>query len=210
MCNAYREWIMRAVDKMLSPEEEEKLVAHLNVCETCRREYEMQQQIREGLKSWQQKELPEGFHEKLMHEVRKEKKRHWKWQAVSAAAACLFIGSALFYQMEQLGMKSELSEDPNQYKVSIASRMAEEEMIDEKGQVWHLACSDAEKMKEQTASFLQEEGIAYRLRENEIIIMQVTDEKKLYDWLQDRKVQVLEETDHTPSTTLHLLFEVAP
>lgn len=104
-CKMYNELISAYVDEMLSPQEEEKLMAHLEVCEVCRKEVHALKQMKYLYGQLGTTDLPEGFHEKLMYRIQKEKQGKlrlplkWRWQYSGALVATLMIGFLGLYQV---------------------------------------------------------------------------------------------------------------
>ena len=97
-CKEYSELISTYVDGMLSPQEEGKLMAHLEVCQRCQEELKALKQIQALCDQLEMPDLPKGFHEDLMKRIEKEKSAKkvisfkWKWQYSGALVATLMVG----------------------------------------------------------------------------------------------------------------------
>ena len=141
MCNEYEVLIQKAIDHEISEAEEAKLVAHLDVCDTCKATYEALKQLKACLGQMDEVELPAHFHEDLMAKIHKEEKplekvvplkkkgglRHL-FQVSGAVAAAVVVGGAFFYQltsMQQSKMYSA-SEAAPQEETAMQEAAAEE------------------------------------------------------------------------------------
>lgn len=117
-CKKYRELISAYVDGMLSPQEQEKLMAHLKVCETCSEEMSALKQMKTLLEQIEEPELPNEFHEELMKRIKQEEKSptvhafKWKWQYSSALVATLMVGILGISQIHSLDRQSRSSAEP--------------------------------------------------------------------------------------------------
>lgn len=69
MCKAYEDYLSRAIDHDLTAAEEETFVAHLQMCETCRKDYEALKQLKHLCGQVAPSPLPEHFHQDLMAKV---------------------------------------------------------------------------------------------------------------------------------------------
>lgn len=149
MCHEYEILISQAIDHELSKEEEEKLVAHLRVCQSCKEEYEALKGLKAWLGSSEKSDLPVGFHEALMDKINaeatrkieeKKVKKHYL-KPLTGMVAGLFVGGALIYQLISLSgsgmMKMGAKQDTSMAR-------ATDEMTEE------VAC-DSEEIKSEMA-----------------------------------------------------------
>lgn len=117
-CKKYSELISAYVDGMLSPQEQEKLMAHLKVCETCSEEMSALKQMKALLEQIEEPELPNEFHEELMKRIKQEEKSttvhafKWKWQYSGALVATLMVGILGISQIHSLDRQSRSSTEP--------------------------------------------------------------------------------------------------
>ena len=123
MCNEYEVLIQKAIDHELSKDEEAKLVAHLDVCDTCKATYEALKELKVCLGQMEEIEMPSRFHEDLMEKVRREadaalkeekslekvvplKKKKGSLRHLlkvsGTVAAAVIVGGAFFYQLSEL------------------------------------------------------------------------------------------------------------
>ena len=141
MCNEYEVLIQKAIDHEISEAEEAKLVAHLDVCDTCKATYEALKQLKACLGQLEEVELPSHFHEDLMAKIHKEamleqkeekplekvvplKKKggiHHLFKVSGTVAAAVIVGGAFFYQLTSL-------QQPRMYSASEAAPQEETAM----------------------------------------------------------------------------------
>lgn len=80
------------IDGMISQENDARLSAHLDTCETCRASYQKTLALSRYLHSLSEEEVPSSLHESVMEGIRKEpKRRSWKPRALRSLAA---VGAA--------------------------------------------------------------------------------------------------------------------
>lgn len=101
-CNECIEKLSLYIDHMLNEEEEKALMAHLDLCETCRREYEALRDMVSWLGEIEEPTLPEDFHETLMERIKKEQKvvpmkaKTFKWHYPAGLVATFLVGFLVF------------------------------------------------------------------------------------------------------------------
>ena len=139
MCNEYEVLIQKAIDHEISEAEEAKLVAHLDVCDTCKENYEALKQLKAYLGQMEEVEIPSQFHEELMSKIRREadlalaeekslqkvvplKKKKGSlrhlFKVSGTVAAAVIVGGAFFYQLSEL-------QQPRMYSASEAAPQEE-------------------------------------------------------------------------------------
>jgi len=96
-CKQTREYLNDLVDDNLESGLKSEILAHLDKCDDCQKEFSAFQKIAEAASNLTPPSLPGGFHEALMGELRKEArprraffKRNYKW--VAGIAAALLVG----------------------------------------------------------------------------------------------------------------------
>lgn len=117
-CIEYRELISAYVDEMLNPQEEEKLIAHLKTCQNCREEVEIFKEMRQMCQQMEEVSLPEGFHEKLMKQIKHEEqvkspiiKFAFRWKYGGALVATMLVGILFFSQLGTFYSRSKQVEE---------------------------------------------------------------------------------------------------
>lgn len=181
MCHEYEALIMKAVDHMLSKEEEDQLVAHLNQCEDCRRDYEALKQITTSLKNLEAAPLPKDFHQNLMEKVQNEaaskaikpirlRKQHKLWQLAGSIAACMMVGFMIYTQLDNLHIGSK-GDSPQEaavtYEMHARSQEAasEDEMLVYEMCEWEVRTEDVEDTQASIQAFLDKQKFFYTLEE---------------------------------------------
>ena len=102
-CEKYRELISLYIDGELNESEEKELLEHIKNCPLCEKELKELTAISEMLKSAEEEELPENFHNEVMAKIRTrqakpaKKKRSWAKYTGIAASICalLIVGSVV-------------------------------------------------------------------------------------------------------------------
>lgn len=117
-CIEYRELISAYVDEMLNPQEEEQLITHLKTCQACREEVEILKEMRQMCQQMEEVSLPEGFHEDLMKQLKREEqvkspiiKFAFRWQYGSALVATMLVGILFFSQLGTFSSRSKQVEE---------------------------------------------------------------------------------------------------
>lgn len=108
-CEKIQNLIPLYLDNMLSDEEKDVVDAHIADCETCREELFFMQSVLEHTKDLPEVEVSEGFHSRVMAQVKKEtampKKRYaFSWKQASsfvAAAAVVALSVVSFLSLEE-------------------------------------------------------------------------------------------------------------
>lgn len=101
-CNECIDKLSLYIDHMLNEEEEKALVAHLDLCKTCLREYEALREMVNWLGEIEAPTLPEDFHETLMEHIKKEQKvvpmkaKTFKWHYPAGLVATILVGFLVF------------------------------------------------------------------------------------------------------------------
>jgi len=108
-CSYYLELLSQSLDQPLSPAEQADLQSHLDQCPDCRLLAQQLTQIHSELSVWEEQEVPEGFTQRVMDQIRaldtpKNIIPLWKrpqFKAVGSLAACAALclglwGSGLF------------------------------------------------------------------------------------------------------------------
>lgn len=158
MCKAYEEYISRVIDQDLTTAEEEVFVAHLQMCETCRKDYEALRQLKRLCGQVAPCELPKHFHQDLMAKIAatpqqttskqyqtSKKKNHQPIYRGFVIAASFILLCALTSQLDRLGLMhtphkavEESALDANEEVQSeappIQSRLTPEEQVGDKVQ----------------------------------------------------------------------------
>ncbi len=118
-CDECMEKISLYIDQMLSEEEEKAIVAHLDLCETCHKEYQILIGMIGLLKQPEKVDLPKGFHTDLMQRFEQEQKvmpikaKRFKWGYPAGLVASLLIGFIVLNHSSFIGSKnSAVSEAP--------------------------------------------------------------------------------------------------
>ncbi len=114
-CSQYEILISAYVDKSLGPQEEQKLLSHLETCQECKATYEALKNIVADLKQIEEVPLPTDFHTNLMGRMYLEEyktkaswaKKYWKWQYTGALVASLLIGGIFIGQLQQIDIQSD-------------------------------------------------------------------------------------------------------
>jgi anti-sigma factor RsiW len=91
-CQKVRQQLSAWLDDELDPATGAALAAHLERCESCRREWQELMALESALGSLTAP-VPSGLAEKVLAQVQPHRHRQW-WQSV-ALAACLVLGIAL-------------------------------------------------------------------------------------------------------------------
>lgn len=117
-CIEYRELISAYVDEMLNPQEEEQLITHLKTCQACREEVEILKEMRQMCQQMEEVSLPEGFHEDLMKQLKREEqvkspiiKFAFRWQYGGALVATMLVGILFFSQLGTFSSRSKQVEE---------------------------------------------------------------------------------------------------
>lgn len=117
-CIEYRELISAYVDEMLDPQQEEKLMIHLEKCQSCREEVEMFKAMRQMCEHIEEVSLPEGFHEDLMKQLKREEqvkspiiKSTFKWKYSGALVATMLVGILFLSQLGTFSFRSKQVEE---------------------------------------------------------------------------------------------------
>lgn len=119
-CNECIEKLSLYIDHMLNEEEEKALMAHLDLCETCRREYEALRDMVSWLGEIEEPTLPEDFHETLMERIKKEQKvvpmkaKPFKWHYPAGVVATFLVGFLVFSTSisKNSSARSETAQEP--------------------------------------------------------------------------------------------------
>lgn len=100
-CEDCRELLWAYLEGELHEEESAEIERHLAECADCRKELDVQQEIRKSLQCLPDKELPEGYHGELMQKLQREaapnvvsfpmKKKAPKWKHLSMIAAAVLV-----------------------------------------------------------------------------------------------------------------------
>ncbi|MEE1070916.1 MAG: zf-HC2 domain-containing protein [Cellulosilyticum sp.] len=136
-CSEYEVLISAYVDGMLSPQEKEQVVSHLENCTQCKASYEVLLHMVDGCRQIKEIELPKDFHQNLMGKIQKEqtKKRciKWlptkkddRWRYISAMVATFFLGIILFNEIKHINLKTD-TEMTQENGVIVASLKENEE-----------------------------------------------------------------------------------
>ncbi len=116
-CSDAMEKISLYIDGELNEAEAEALLAHLEGCKACKREYEEIKSLVDSLRDLDEIELPPGYHEELMKKIasanvvsfpsdKKEMKTH-RWRKYSTAAAALILLLAVGSQFGNIKKANE-------------------------------------------------------------------------------------------------------
>ena len=93
-CIKAREWMHLHMDNNLDHSNEALLMAHIEDCEVCRRDYEILMSIHQVLQSTDEVDLPSGFHETLMKNIKKRPKMRQNYlfiKQLNIAAVVVFV-----------------------------------------------------------------------------------------------------------------------
>lgn len=117
-CNEYQILISAYVDGQLDSQEEQKLLAHLDECDTCKEVYTALKEIINGCEQIEEVPLPKDFHRDLMahipvksHKVSRALiKKHWTWPYAGGLVATLLVGTLLVYQVQNMNIQKPVEE----------------------------------------------------------------------------------------------------
>ena len=93
-CIKAREWIHLHMDRSLDHSNEALLMAHIEDCDICRRDYEILMSIHQVLQSTDEVDLPSDFHETLMKSIKKRPKKRQNilfLKQLNIAAVIVFV-----------------------------------------------------------------------------------------------------------------------
>lgn len=97
-CDECMNKISLYIDQMLDEEEEKVIVAHLDLCETCHKEYELLVRMIDLLKPNEETYLPKTFHRDLIKRLKQEQKvkpiknKRFKWEYPAGVVAAFLVG----------------------------------------------------------------------------------------------------------------------
>ncbi len=88
------------LDQACTPEENESVKSHLENCSICLEHFQLTQSLVNSLNSIEEQEVPEGFHNELMHKIHElspSKKSHFmRFQARYSVVAAAFLFIVIF------------------------------------------------------------------------------------------------------------------
>ena len=104
-CKKYQAMLSEYIDGELSPKDEGLLLKHIDSCESCKSEFLMLKSLTASLKSSEEIELPENFHENLMKKIDKQSNKgvvvfFRKRSTISAIAAAVVLVFGLKFATE--------------------------------------------------------------------------------------------------------------
>ncbi|PKM55532.1 MAG: hypothetical protein CVV00_03695 [Firmicutes bacterium HGW-Firmicutes-5] len=112
-CIKAREWIHQHMDKSLDHSNEVLLMAHIEDCDVCRKDYEILMSIHQVLQSTDEVDLPSDFHERLMKKIERPKKRQniVFLKQLNIAAVIVFVLVFSLIGLNNLNQEKNMSND---------------------------------------------------------------------------------------------------
>lgn len=126
-CDECKDKISLYIDGMVDEAEEKAIVAHLDLCETCQKEYEVLTEMIQVLKFSDDIDMPRAFHEDLMRRLKQEQKvtpirgKRFKWGYPAGLVATFLVGLIMFSHSLVADKNSHVSQIP-----MVASHINEE------------------------------------------------------------------------------------
>lgn len=113
-CIKAREWIHQHMDKSLDHSNEVLLMAHIEDCDVCRKDYEILMSIHQVLQSTDEVDLPSDFHERLMKKIEKRPKKRQNivfLKQLNIAAVIVFVLVFSLIGLNNLNQEKNMSND---------------------------------------------------------------------------------------------------
>lgn len=133
-CIKAREWMHLHMDNSLDHSNEALLMAHIEDCEVCRRDYEILMSIHQVLQSTDEVDLPSGFHETLMKNIKKRPKMRQNYQFIkqlNIAAVVVFVLVFSLIGLNNLNQnKSSNNDEVSEEMFSMSAITEESDEID--------------------------------------------------------------------------------
>lgn len=117
-CDECKDKISLYIDQMVDEAEEKAMVAHLDLCETCHKEYEVLVEMIQLLKPSDEIDMPREFHGDLMRRLKQEQKvipikgKRFKWGYPAGLVATFLVGLIVFNQSFVADKNSTASQMP--------------------------------------------------------------------------------------------------
>lgn len=100
-CHTIQEFFSAYLDGELSPDQMEMVARHLASCSTCRREYQVWQQLWEALAAAPQK-APPDLRDRVLARLPRQDKPWWRHMALAASLLIgIFLGGRLGWEVHQ-------------------------------------------------------------------------------------------------------------
>lgn len=117
-CDVCKDKISLYIDGMLDEAEEKAIMAHLDLCEMCQKEYEVLTEMVQLLKSSDEVDIPSAFHGNLMRRLKQEQKvapirgKRFKWGYPAGLVATFLVGVIVFNHSWIADKNSHVSQMP--------------------------------------------------------------------------------------------------
>jgi len=128
-CNKAQEWIHLHIDRNLDSSNEALLMAHLEVCDACNKDYEILMSIHQVLHSTDEVDLPSDFHESLMNKIEKSPKKRRNIlfiKQLNVAAVIVFVLVFSLIGINNLNQNKGTGDDENLEEMLSMSAISEE------------------------------------------------------------------------------------
>lgn len=147
-CEKYSRWISLYIDRQLDGQDLIELEKHISLCDSCRDEVVILQEIMDDMKDLKAINPPEKFHNELMGKINAISNPRNKWNfnlnlKLASAVAAVFIIAAFFIDPFKTNISQEAA--PEKIDHMIQPRMIMEEVALE---TWLLEAGDQEQYKE--------------------------------------------------------------
>lgn len=175
-CEKIKDRIWFYLEQEITAEEAAEIEKHLEVCDDCRREMELQQEIMESLHQLPEEELPEGYHGELMEKLRseaqpkiisfpkktvqKKKRLLQQWGTIAAAVLVLVVAGGVDGLMKMKGsqtiaiqeeQKTESMQEMDSMELLAEEKTAEQPVAEETAAAEKTAEAAENVKKEKTA-----------------------------------------------------------